>query len=82
MKLVRKAGSIALAVSLVLIMGACGDDNSTNSASDDSDAGEPNGFTVSVTEEGISMPDEVVGGIVEVSLETDLKKKPAPASPR
>ena len=73
MRFSRKAGAVLLALSLVSLLGACGDDDTGDAAdTGESETGEPNGFSVSITAEGISMPDEVVGGIVQVSLENDL----------
>ena len=75
MRFSRKAGAVLLALSLVSLLGACGDDDTGDAAdTGESETGEPNGFSVSITAEGISMPDEVVGGIVQVSLDTDLKE--------
>lgn len=53
-----------------LVLGACGGDD-TADTDDATDGGaEKNALTVSVTMEGIEVPDEVEGGIVEVTFET------------
>ena len=72
----RKSAILAIALSLGLVLGACGD-NSSPSATDDesgeSGGTEEAGFTVSVSPEGIEIPDEVAGGVVEVTLESDIE---------
>ena len=70
----RRSAILAIALSLGLVLGACGDD-STPSANDD-DSGESGdagsgGFTVTVSADGIELPAEVTGGVVEVTLEAD-----------
>jgi len=74
MRFSRKAGAVLLALSLVALTGACGnDDSGDTTAAGDTDAGEASAFTITIDADGISMPDEVVGGIVEVTLDTELK---------
>jgi len=72
----RRSAILAIALSLSLTLGACGDDSSPSV--DDDDAGESGGsgdnaFTVTLTESGIEIPDEVTGGVVHVTLESDIE---------
>jgi len=74
----RRSAILAIALSLGLVLGACGDDGSPSANDDDSaettEAGEGNsGFTVTLSADGVELPDEVAGGIVEVTLESDLE---------
>jgi len=76
----RRSAVLASAFTLSLLLGACSDDSTVDSADDDSAdttdaAGDEAaaGFTVTLSAEGIEIPDEVAGGIVEVTLETDLE---------
>ena len=71
----RKSAILAIALSLGLVLGACGDDSSPSANDDEAgetDQGGEGGFTVKLTAEGLELPDEVEGGIVEVTLETEL----------
>ena len=70
----RRSAILAIALSLGLVLSACGDDNGPTTADDDSgESGDTaaGGFTVTVSADGIEVPDEVTGGVVEVTLETD-----------
>lgn len=71
----RRSAILAIALSLGLVLGACGDDSSPSANDDDSgDTAESgdNAFTVTVSESGIEVPDEVTGGVVHVTLESDI----------
>jgi hypothetical protein len=68
---------LALALSLALALGACGDDTASDSANDDNTSEDGGGaaaegaFTVTLSADAIEAPEEVAGGIVEVTYETD-----------
>lgn len=66
----RYSAIIAVALTLGVLLSGCSDDSSpsTNDDSTEATATKEAGFTVSVTEEGIDMPDEVAGGAVKVTL--------------
>lgn len=72
----RRSALLAVALSLGLLLGACGDDPSP-SANDDgageSGGDQAEGFTVTVTQDGIEVPAEVTGGVVHVTLESDIE---------
>lgn len=71
----RRSAILAIALSLGLVLSACGDDSSPTATDDESgESGESGagGFTVTVSAEAIEVPDEVTGGVVEVTLESDL----------
>lgn len=76
----RRSAILAIALSLGLVLSACGDDSSPSANDDDSgesdDAGGV-GFTVTVSADGIEVPDEVTGGVVTVKLESDLEEAEA-----
>ena len=71
----RRSAILAIALSLGLVLGACGDDATPDAADDDSGQSSEDGgggaFTVTVTADSIEAPEEVAGGVVEVTLETD-----------
>ena len=72
----RRSAILAIALSLGLVLGACGDDSSPSANDDDSgetDQGGEGGFTVTVSADAIELPDEVDGGVVHVTLESDLE---------
>ena len=72
----RRSAILAIALSLSLVLGACGDDSSpsaTDNDSTESGDGEAGAFTVTVSMDAIEVPDEVTGGVVEVTLVSDLK---------
>lgn len=69
----RRSAILAIALSLVLVLAACGDDGTPGGDSAGEGAGEGGaGFTVTLTADAIEIPDEVAGGVVEVTLESDL----------
>ena len=73
----RKSAILAIALSLGLVLGACGDDSSPSANDDESgetEQGEESGFTVTLNADGLELPEEVEGGVVEVTLETDLEE--------
>ena len=70
----RRTAILAIALSLGLVLGACGDDTSPSAGDGGSGTGEGGGFTVTVSADGIEIPDEVTGGVVEVTLETDIEE--------
>lgn len=57
------------------MLGACGEDSSPAAKDDGGDTAESGdkGFTVTVSLDGIEVPDEVTGGVVHVTLESDLE---------
>ena len=71
----RRSAILAIALSLGLVLGACGDDATPDAADDDtgqsSEDGGGGAFTVTVTADSIEAPEEVTGGVVEVTLESD-----------
>ena len=74
----RKSAILAIALSLGLMLGACGDSgtdtaNEDNSAEGGDEAAE-GAVTVELSAESIDLPEEVVGGVVEVTLDTDLEE--------
>ena len=76
----RRSAILAIALSLGLVLGACGGDSSPSANDDESgESGdtEAAGFTVSVSMDAIEVPDEVEGGVVEVKLESDLEEADA-----
>ena len=71
----RRTAILAIALSLGLVLGACGDDSSpsaTDTDSGESSESDADGFTVSVSMDAIEVPDEVTGGVVRVTLESDV----------
>ena len=73
----RKSAFLAIALSLGLVLAACGDDPTVDSADDESgettdEAG--GGFTVTLSADAIEMPDEVAGGVIEVTIKSDLEE--------
>ena len=80
----RKSAILAIALSLGLVLGACGDDTTPDAADDDagqsSEDGGGGAFTVTVTPDAIEAPEEVTGGVVEVTLETDAPPGEAEAN--
>lgn len=78
----RKSAILAIALSLGLVLGACGDDTTPTAGDDDSGQGSEEGgaFTVTVTGENMEAPDEVAGGIVEVTFESDAPEGEAELS--
>ena len=73
-----RSAILAIALSLGLVLGACGDDASPNN-DDAADSGDNGGsaegaFTINLSADGIELPDTVAGGVVEVTLETDLEE--------
>lgn len=73
----RTSAILAIALSLGLVLGACGDDATPGAGDDDSGqgAGEGgDGFTVTIAGDSIELPDEVAGGVVEVTLESDAEE--------
>ena len=71
----RRSAILAIALSMGLVLGAWGDDATPSANDDDTGQGAEGGggFTVTLTADGIEMPDEVTGGVVEVTLESDLE---------
>ena len=74
----RRSAILAIALSLGLVLSACGDDASDTATDDDTteaggDEATEGAFTVKLSADAIEMPDEVAGGIVEITLETDLE---------
>lgn len=75
----RRSAIVAIALSLGLVLGACGGDSSPTATEDDTGQGEGGGegFTVSVSMDAIEVPEEVTGGVVKVTLESDLEEAEA-----
>lgn len=75
----RRSAILAIALSLGLVLGACGDDPSPSANDDAGESGDSDGgeFTVTVTADAIEVPDEVTGGVVTVKLESDLDEAEA-----
>ncbi|HUR49853.1 MAG TPA: hypothetical protein VMY88_10065 [Acidimicrobiales bacterium] len=70
----RRSAILAIALSLGLVLGACGDDSSPSATDDAADTEtDASGFTVQVSQSGIEMPGEVTGGVVHVKLESDIE---------
>lgn len=76
----RKSAILAIALSLGLVLGACGDDSSPSANEDDQAENGENGeategaFSVKLSADGIELPEKVSGGVVEVTLETDFEE--------
>lgn len=73
----RKSAILAIALSLGLVLGACGDDTSP-SADDQAESGDEGetsegAFTVKLSADGLEVPAEISAGVVEVTVETDLE---------
>ena len=77
----RRSAILAIALSLGLVLSACGDDSSPSATDNDSTESGDNaargGFTVTVSADAVEVPDEVIGGVVEVTLESDLEETEA-----
>ena len=76
----RKSAILAIALSLSVMLGACGDDPSPSANDDESAESGDNGessegaFTVKLSADGLELPDEIAGGVVEVTVESDLEE--------
>lgn len=72
----RRSAILAIALSLGLVLGACGDDSSPSADGSDTttEGGGDDGLTVTLTADAIDMPAEVTGGVVNVKLESDLEE--------
>jgi hypothetical protein len=65
---------LALALAAGLTLSACGTDDADTAGDTNDESGQSadtGGFAVSITADGITVPDEVVGGVVEVRLESE-----------
>lgn len=74
----RKSAILAIALSLGLVLGACGDDTASDTATGDNtseDGGEAAeaSLTVKLSTDGLEVPEEISAGLVEVTVDTDLE---------
>lgn len=72
----RKSAILAIALSLALALGACGDDSSPSAEDDSTETTESGdgGLTVKLSADGIELPDEIQAGLLEVTIETDFEE--------
>ena len=69
----QRSVALAVALSLSLVLGACGDDALPDRGDvPDNTEEEAADFTVVLTADAIDMPDEVTGGVVHVALESEI----------
>ncbi len=69
----RRRALLALTLAVGLTLGACGDDDSTESAGGDDSSDARTSIYVSLSMDGVEVPDELEGGIVNVIMDTELE---------
>lgn len=73
----RKSAILAIALSLGLVLGACGDDTASDSANDDNtsekdgEAAAGASLTVKLSADGLEVPAEISAGLVEVTVDSE-----------